>query len=201
MSHPDHHELDKENVEWTHEPLQYPHNSQKSGDSIALSLLLLPDSDDFSPNKIPKKNHSCTSHKKSRFFLQTHQPKKILHESRIPRVYDHDQTFDEQEIYDRIEEFFDKEGLDIISHSPILSLTTLRPLGSIKKMASLTLISECSTRDTSNTSKQDLSGLILPSFMARRTNSEDVVTNSKRAIKLNLMNMLTMENNRVKSMN
>jgi len=201
MSHSDHHELDKENVQWTPEPAHY--NSQK-GDSLPLSPLLLPDNDDFSPSKIPKKIHSCPSHKKIRFFLQTHQPKKILHEARIPRIYDPEQTFDEQEVYDRIEEFLDREGLDIISHSPILSAATLKAVIPIKKMTSLTLIS-CggSTQDSDtplSASKLDFSGLVLPSFMARRTNSEDVVSKSKKAVKLNLINMLTMENNRVKSL-
>jgi len=95
----------------------------------------------------------------------------------------------DKDIYERIEEFMDKEELYIVSSSPVRKSVLLRSsLRSLNKMASFTTLSSTTKtscqRSDSFSEKDELKSL--PKILARRTISSETSISIKKSNKENL---------------
>jgi len=88
-------------------------------------------------------------------------------------------------IYDRIENFLDKEGLHVISPSPILKYKTLKPCVKMSEITNMTQSAKLPSINNKATISMPICPVLktaLPAFMVKRTSSSGSVNNVKNIL-------------------
>jgi hypothetical protein len=102
--------------------------------------------------------------------------------SQRKRSYSDEMIIGFENVYDRIENFLDKEGLHVVSPSPILKCKTLKPCLKMSEITNLT--QSAKLQSTNNKAKVSMPvcpalKTALPTFMVKRTASSGSVNNIK----------------------
>jgi len=162
--------------------LDSPYNNCQ-GSLVELSGLHIPDSDKLKcVYSFPMDDFGddTSTHASSNFCSQTFEtPVRSMRK----RSYSDEMIIGFDNIYERIETYLDKEGLHVISPSPILRCRTLKPCMKMSEITNLTTKGAklSGTNDKVQNSKQvcPLMKASLPTFMVKRTVSTGSVNNVK----------------------
>jgi len=116
------------------------------------------------------------------FSQNIETPVKSLHK----RSYSDDMALGFDSIYEKIESFLDKEGLHVISPSPILTCKTLKPCLRMSELSKINMSQSAKLSGSNNKAITSMNPCFslktaLPMFMVKRTVSTDSVNNVNNA--------------------